>query len=83
MLVEKYLITEEIDCSGKKGNAKTHCNIQKLKKKISDLKRKRASAKEQEQKEDIDYQIDALLDLIDAEEQKRDAQQDLNKIDQN
>lgn len=83
MLVNKYLIREEIDCSGKDGDVKTNCNIQKLKKKISDLKRKRASATEQERKEDIDYQIDALLDLIDAEEEKRDAQQDMDKMDNN
>jgi len=83
MLVEKYLLSEEIDCSNKKGNEKINCNIRKLKQKIRDLKTKRLSAKDREQKEDIEYQIDSILDLIDAEEQKRDAQQDLEKAENN
>jgi len=77
----KHQIKEEIDCSDRTGNAKATCKIQKLKRKIQDLKREYANSDDPEKKEDIGYKIDALIDMIDMEEEKRDAEQDLDKID--
>ncbi len=76
-------LKEEIDCSDRNGNAKFTCKIQKLKSKIRDLKRDKANTEDQDKKDDIDYKIDAIIDMIDAEEEKRDAQQDLDKIKDN
>lgn len=79
MKFKQYLILEA-DCASKEGDAKTNCVINNLKGKIAELKQKKASLDDPEKKQDIEYQIDSLIDLIDAEEEKRDSREDTEKI---
>ena len=82
MRLRQY-ISEELDCSKMTGDSKTSCAINKLKRKISDLKKKSAETDDPEKREDIEYQIDALIDMIDMEQEKRDAQQDMDRATEN